>query len=481
MASSPPIDAAGADVVVDLDDRGPAFPPLVLGTNVPAWLGPERLASEELRAATVESGATILRMPGGSWSNSYDWRGCETHDRQACYFPDAARPTDFIDFMQATGLEGMWTVSINDTAQSAAALVAFFNGEVGDERSIGVDRWGRDWRTVDEWAALRSAGGNDEPVGLEWWEVGNEVYGGSPESGGDDCAPFGWEDVWTCDGEEYVLGDDGHDGYLDIRAAMRDVDPDIQVGAVGVAEPVGWGDWGNEVIETADDDLDFYVVHHYGFDDSPDPNEAVQRPAQVWPGIVGHLTDRLGATPVAVTEYNLVSFGEADTDRSMTQAVSALYLADTIGQLAWSGVTLANQWNLANGTMSTGTDYGMVDADTFAPNPQYHAMQAWRSAGETMLSAEVADGSIRAYPTIHDDGRVTIVLLHLGSGEREVTIRLDGASTGGTAVRSGVHAEELAAGSMQHDVGDPISLVDGRFDLVVPPYSISTVEVSGAG
>ena len=33
----------------------------------------------------------------------------------------------------------------------------------------------------------------------------------------------------------------------------------------------------------------------------------------------------------------------------MTQAVNAFYLAETIGQMAVNGVTIADQWNFANG------------------------------------------------------------------------------------------------------------------------------------
>jgi hypothetical protein len=75
----------------------------------------------------------------------------------------------------------MWTLSANATAQSAAAAVAFFNGDVGDDRVIGIDRQGVDWGTVGSWAALRERGGNAEPHRIALWEFGNEVYGGRPD------------------------------------------------------------------------------------------------------------------------------------------------------------------------------------------------------------------------------------------------------------------------------------------------------------
>ena len=120
------------DIVIDAAaDRTP-FAARILGTNVPAWLGPELLGDADFQAETRASGTTLLRMPGGSWSNSYEWDACETGDAERCFWPTAARPSDFIDFLNAVDVDGMWTLSINATAQSAAAAVSFFNGSVDD-------------------------------------------------------------------------------------------------------------------------------------------------------------------------------------------------------------------------------------------------------------------------------------------------------------------------------------------------------------
>ena len=274
--------ASDADVVVQMRSKGSSIGPLVFGTNVPAWLGAERLRDPEFQRLTVESGTTSLRMPGGSWSNVYDWLACEQDDETGCRWPSAARPSDFIEFMKATGLPGVWAISMYETAQSAAAAVAFFNGAIDDETVIGIDRDGVDWGTVGRWAQLRAANGSADPAAIHLWEVGNEVYGGVPAYGGAGCEEFGWEEVWTCNGTEYVEGDATHDGYRDIRKAMLAVDPTIEVGAVGLGEPSAWSNWGSDVIAAAGDELDFYSVHHYGYDTSPDPQEALFKPAQDW-------------------------------------------------------------------------------------------------------------------------------------------------------------------------------------------------------
>jgi hypothetical protein len=454
----------------------------VLGTNVPAWLGPDLLRDSGLQQATIESGVTLLRMPGGSWSNAYDWLGCENGDEATCYWTWAARPTDFIDFMQATSLPGMWTLSINATAESAAAAVAFFNGSVDDTRPIGVDRDGVDWQTVGTWASLRSEHGNPDPVGIELWEVGNEVFGGKPETGGSECADLGWEDVWTCDGATYVAGDEGHDGFRAIRAAMVAVDPEIEVGAVGVADPASWSDWGNEVIEGAGDDLDFYVVHEYGFDGPPTGQEALDRPASMWTDTIDAARSALSPdVPLAITEYNLVAFESGDTDLTMTRAMNALFIADTIGQLIIGDVQIANQWNLANGTTSSGTDYGLLSADDGSRFPQFTAMATWAATGDRLLGLDgVIDDSLRVYPTRRADGAVAIVALNLDDDAQSLALEVAGLGDGARATLTTARTDDLEATELIEE--DPVGVdvsVQGTMLLDLSPWSINLLEVAG--
>lgn len=177
-------------MTVSLDGPYIPFDRRLLGTNLPARVGSERLADPGFRQRVVDVGTTVVRMPGGSWSNSYDWAGCENGDMSRCAWSWAAKPSDFIGFLAATGIEGMWTVDVNHTAQEAAALVAFFNGSTDDLRSIGRDRNGQDWGTVARWARLRADHGHPAPQHISLWEVGNEVYGSKSDTD-PECADFG--------------------------------------------------------------------------------------------------------------------------------------------------------------------------------------------------------------------------------------------------------------------------------------------------
>jgi len=230
------------------------FSPFMLGSNLPAWLEAWRLNNPTFRARTKASGLRLLRLPGGSWSNTYGWLSCELGADQPGAQPCdenwetwAAKPSDFIAFLKATEVEGLWVVNPNSTAKEAAALVAFFNGHVTDTRSIGVDIRGTDWYTVGHWAALRASKGYTDPVPIRFWEFGNEVYASradyaSPSSQAL-CQGGGavWEKTWTCDGAEYVhgaiSGTHAFEGYLAFRQAMQAVDPSIRLIAAGFEYP----------------------------------------------------------------------------------------------------------------------------------------------------------------------------------------------------------------------------------------------------
>lgn len=500
--ASPPAATATPSAIqpgltIRADGQARPFDRRLLGTNVPAWLG-TNLQRPEVLARTRTLGTTVLRLPGGSWSNSYDWLACELGDAEGCYWTWAARPSDLLKFVRATGQEAMWTVSINGTAQEAAALVAFFNGEIDDDRPIGIDVRGRDWKTVGDWARLRAENGSPEPLPIRLWEVGNEVYGGK-EGSGTDCASWGWEDVWTCDGREYVAGktEDGlrREGYLEFRAAMRAVDPEILVGAVGVAGPGEWTNWGNEVISTAGENLDFYIVHYYPYSEQPPgAPEVLADPQAIWPRVMEELNaafDRhLGGqrVPVAVTEYNLVAFQELDNEQLMRRAVNALFIADMIGQMAEHGVAMANQWDLANGRAENGTDYGMLDAESAERHPQYYGMLAWSGFGEELLpldSSLPADTTLSAYAGRDATGALTLLAINKTSETITVPVRV---APGGATFR--VTADEVRAEALEatavtwngvpnpaDDLADAPPRELGRFDGVMDysfaPYSIS--------
>ena len=378
-------------VVVHDQQPGTPFDRRLLGTNLPAWVGPARLADPAFIAATVASGTTVIRMPGGSWSDAYDWLACE-NQTAGCLWDGAARPQDYVGFLDGDGDAGMWTVNVNGTAQSAAALVAYFNGAVDDTRPIGdgsrTASTGRPWAT---WARLRVEHGHRAPADVRLWEIGNEVCGAKPAARGR-VRPVrlgGRMDVRRPRATSH--GDDDHDGFLAVRAAMRAVDPDIAVGAVGVDRPEQLGQLGQRgarrlrpVSSTSTSSTSTASIAGT----APVRGAAGRRP-----GLAGMPPARCSvrsssADPgrdVPVADHRVQPGREpgpgrrcADDHRRSTPCTSPTRSA----RWPCNGVRLANQWNLINGKAENGTDYGMLDAASRAA-PQYAGLALWSATSAT--------------------------------------------------------------------------------------------------
>ena len=515
--------SGGLTATVTIQAGGPITPvsPYLRASNLPAWLGPNRFNDPTFRTRTRASGLTLLRMPGGSWSNEYGWLSCELGQndpgRLDCgsgWQSWAARPRDFIAFLKATGMEGMWTVSPNGTSKEAAAAVAYFNGAITDARPIGVDIRGTDWYTVGHWAALRAAAGYPEPIGIRFWEVGNEVYGSQPQTGGALCQSWGWENTWTCDGYEYVYGrgsgSSRREGYLEFRQAMKAVDPTIQVGAVGYEWPGTPNDgqsswqtfagWGSRVISATGAALDFYAVHPYAYFQPPaNPAEALANPAAHWPAFVGAIRQAFNTyaagrqAPIAVTEFNLVSVQDQDNAQLMTRLVNALFLADAIGQAARQGITLLAQWDLANGRAGNGTEYGLMHEDTqYYRAPQYYVYPLWARFGTQMVLATStlsASTHLSIYAGRVDANTVSLLAINKTASPITATLVVNGFGPITMGKVWKVEGSDLWARSVTYNgssnPSDTLSEAPETFVVststvtrVLPPYSINMLHLT---
>src|SRR5688572_27434153 len=191
-----PAVAADQPITVTVDARAGLEPvsDTAIGVNHAIWdthLGSDAVA-DLMRAA----GVNLMRYPGGSYSDIYHWRD---HTAPGGY---VAPNTDFDTFMagvRRAGARPMVTANYGTgTAQEAADWVRYANVEKG--------------------------------YGVRYWEIGNENYGNGH---------YGTE--WEADHHP----DKSPAYYANLvrqySAAMKAVDPTIQVGAV-LTMPGEWPD-----------------------------------------------------------------------------------------------------------------------------------------------------------------------------------------------------------------------------------------------
>lgn len=121
------------------------------------------------------AGFTVMRFPGGRMANPYRWKRAIGPVEQRQDNPNGGGtgdplsnefgPDEFGELMQLTGAGGSIVANFaTATPQEAADWVEYMNSPVGANPNGGKD-----------WAAVRAENGSEEPYGVKFWEIGNEM------------------------------------------------------------------------------------------------------------------------------------------------------------------------------------------------------------------------------------------------------------------------------------------------------------------
>lgn len=174
----------------------------------------------------------ILRWPGGNFASGYHWMdGIGPKDKRprrmelAWHAVESNRfgTDEFLTYCAEIGAEPYICINMgNGTMDEAAAWVEYCNG------------------TADTYYAnLRRANGREEPYGVKYWGLGNEVYGQ-------------WQ-IGHKSAEDYAKA------ALEYAKVMKWVDPNISLIACGANDP----DWDRTVLERLINYVDYISIHIY--------------------------------------------------------------------------------------------------------------------------------------------------------------------------------------------------------------------------
>jgi alpha-L-arabinofuranosidase len=177
----------------------------------------------------------FIRWPGGNVAQDYHWQwGVGPRDARPTWinlsWRDELEPGDFgtdefIRFARNLGAEPSLTVNVEGrgaTTEEAAAWVEYCNGP-----------------STSTYGAMRARNGHPEPYRVQYWEIGNEIWGDWVRGHSD-------AEIYAKNLRRYV-------------AAMRAVDPSIKVIAVGDNDMT----WNRTVLQRAADRVDYLAIHHY--------------------------------------------------------------------------------------------------------------------------------------------------------------------------------------------------------------------------
>ncbi len=316
---------------------------------------------------------TMLRYPGGSLANTFDWKKAvgEPSSRGDWHFGI----DEYLATCRSLGASPVITVSdYTGTPKDAADLVEYLNAPA---------------EAGHPWAQLRAKLGHAAPYGVKWFELGNESDdgGGYPRR--------------TYSPEEYAA-------YArETAAAMRAVDPSIKIGVVAATSKPVDDPWNGRVFRSVGPIADFVVVHLYpfGYDSSLTEDvlmrgcmaagDACERKIKDYHACivkaVGH------DLPLAVTEYNC-GFAQDKPVPYRFSLAGALFSADMIRILMKpeNNVLMANYWQSVNGY------WGMLrgSGNQWTAMPEYSFRRLWGKHFGSNLVAATAVGPSDSVPAI---------------------------------------------------------------------------------
>jgi alpha-N-arabinofuranosidase len=177
----------------------------------------------------------FIRWPGGNVAQDYHWQwGVGPRDQRPVWVNFSWRkelePSDFgtdefVRFARRVKGEPSITVNVEGrgaTADEAAAWVEYCNGPPGSE-----------------YGALRFQNGSPEPFQVQYWEIGNEIWGD-----------------WVRGHSDAVTYASNVNRYVE---KMKAVDSSIKIIAVGDNNL----EWNRTVLKIAGRNIDYLAVHHY--------------------------------------------------------------------------------------------------------------------------------------------------------------------------------------------------------------------------
>jgi alpha-N-arabinofuranosidase len=130
---------------------------------------------------------------------------------------------EFVRFCREVGSEPLICLNAGSgTPEEALQWIEYCNGS--KETPMG---------------AWRAANGHEEPYGIKYWEIGNELWG-APQVG-------------HCNAEQYA------ERCLQFARAIREDYPDLKLMACGHRDP----EWNRAVLERAGEYIDMLTIHYY--------------------------------------------------------------------------------------------------------------------------------------------------------------------------------------------------------------------------
>ncbi len=514
VTKTPPV-ATDRRVTVDFTSELAVVPPFGYGMHTSVY--DNALHDPATPAALEEAGIAMLRYPGGGYADNYHF---STHELSAFhsggepsfgYLADASDFGSYMSLVEAFDGGVMLTVNYGTNLagtgpgepKEAAAWVAYANGDPADQRLIGEDGAGNDWKTVGHWASLRASeplaaddGQNflriahPAPFAVEYWEIGNEVFGNGYYGQlfeEDLHAPYDESEPYDNRGRAglpELSGATYGAGVLRYAEAMRAVDSSVKIGAVLGTHFDSFGpSWNAAVLDACAFELDFGIVHFYP---AEDPSALLAAPrvqiasafAELRQRLVETAGERADEIELAVTEVGAGPGLDWRDFEPVARHAQGLFALDAYLTFLEQGASNVAWLELHNGSF--------LSERSAARGPAFHGISmAHRLAapGDTLVTATSESGIIVAHAARRADGTLGVLVVNTQAPSAGVLSPIDVPVTllGDAHPTSGVRYDYAPLGEQPGvlEGPTPVSELGSSFTLTLAPYQ-ATLVVLGA-
>jgi hypothetical protein len=449
-----------------------------LGTNMGAWFDETQGGDT---AAITATGAHLVRWPGGSNSDAYNWQN-QNGFCNGMYMNPAST---FDNFMNDVAIPGGFEVAITvNYGSNPPACNA-----------------GGDPKLAAAWVAYSKSKGYN----VHHWTVGNEVFGG-------------WEyDLHSVpnDPTTYANAMSGANGYYQL---MKNADSTAQIGVVVNGVPADNPAWDPTVLSKAP--YDFVELHWYAQQPGQESDSYLlkQAPSDLRTGIAAlraelQAAGKSASTPILLGEFNSVAYNQGKQTMSI---VNALFAGMVFGEILNNNVQMATWWFGYGGGCNGGGNnssslygwqdfggYDQVSSDWMDCSPSgglnwpeipagvvlptgyaEKLVSQFAVPGGTMLTTTVATSlpNVRAYGATNGTGYSVMIFNLDQNAATSATVGVSNTNS------TSFNATTMTYGKAQYDnsknnvwtapVSQSLGAVNGAVTLSLPPWSMTVLKLN---
>jgi hypothetical protein len=408
------------NITIDYTDTLSIVSRYIFGNAVAVWVSPDVNNPTVVGQLQLLS-PTLIRFPGGSWSDIYFWNG---------------NPGDLpVNVPNGSGV--MVPLSPQFGSQHTPTFSSYLDmrEQLNTQGLITINyayaRYGLSEKPAEQAAHLAADWVRADNGHTKFWEIGNENAGS-------------WEVGWRIntatnqDGQPEVITGALYAQHFKIfadsmRKAATEVGGEIYIGAQLVQfNASGDGEpnksWNQSVYSIAGESVDFYVIHNYfgGNENTPDSylTTALNSIDDMHEFLTQDITNRAAAVrPIALTEWNM-----DDTQGNVkTSFINGMQGVLAMSEMAKLGYGMSCRWLVANWDVD-GMFYHGSDNTIPAWNPRpdfYYLHYLQKYIGSYFVQSEVSGSSdIKAYTTRFNSGQVGVVVVNKGNTDQALQIDL---------------------------------------------------------